>query len=117
MKFGRTLADLAKRPVHPLLDEIAAVTHAAFDKIEKRHEFFVRHFFRVHCIASDHRERRTANEFPFVAGPLLRLLRNKRSRDKQLRARLIAQIPGLEIGHPIVHLLGGHFLRVVNQRR
>src|SRR5262249_20334692 len=69
LQRGVAFADLAQRPVHGLLDEVAFIFGGAPDERKRRYELFLRGFLVVHGQGGEQGEGGAAFVLRFAPGP------------------------------------------------
>ncbi len=111
-----SFADLAQRPIHPLLHEVPLVVGASFDDRQEFEEFRVGGRFVVYGQHSHHHKPCPSDEFPLPSGPFHGNVIRPRSFVEQDAAGTIADSPIVEVAYPPVHQRSGHLSRICNHR-
>ncbi len=106
------LADLSKRPVHGLPDEIPLVNGLPPDDGQELLELPILGPLVVNGEARHQGESRSLHELFLSPAPFQRLLVGKGGPVEEIHAALVTDVPRIEVFHPGLHLIFGDLIWV-----
>ena len=104
--------DLPQGPVHRFFHQIALICGILLDQWEKGQKRLVRGSLVVNRQFSHQHKTRSPHKLLLPVRPFHRLMKGIGGLDEEIPADLVADVPRIEIVHPLLHLLRGNQARV-----